>query len=223
MSNNIITLKPNDIILFQGDSITDGGRGKEGCDPNHIHGHGYQYILAADLSAQNIGTDVTFYNRAICGDRIADLYGRWTEDCLNLKPTILSMLVGINDIHFVYENNSGSSPDRFEKIYRLALDEVKEQNPDITLVLMEPFFGVNRNPEITKKYSSQLKFYQEKVQKLAEEFGGTFVPLQDMLMENAKKTDIFNILWDGIHPTTMGHHLIAQQWKKYAADIINNR
>ena len=30
-------------ILFQGDSITDGNRGR-GADPNHILGHGYVFI-----------------------------------------------------------------------------------------------------------------------------------------------------------------------------------
>lgn len=223
MSNNIITLKHNDIILFQGDSITDGNRGKQNSDPNHIHGHGYQYILAAEISAQNIGRDFTFYNRGISGNRISDLYGRWAEDCINIKPTILSMLIGINDIHFIYENNSGSCPDRFEKIYRQCLEEVKEQGPDTLFVLMEPFYGVNPNPELTEFFKNRIGFYQEKVQKIAEDFDAAFVPLQNMINENAQLTDIYNILWDGIHPTTMGHHLIAQQWKKYASDRINTR
>ncbi len=32
-------------VLFQGDSITDGNRGRT-ADPNHILGHGYQFIVA---------------------------------------------------------------------------------------------------------------------------------------------------------------------------------
>ena len=40
-------------IVFQGDSITDGNRGRNS-DPNHIHGHGYQYILASEILADNL-------------------------------------------------------------------------------------------------------------------------------------------------------------------------
>ena len=36
----------NSRILFQGDSITDGNRGRS-ADPNHILGHGYAFIIAA--------------------------------------------------------------------------------------------------------------------------------------------------------------------------------
>lgn len=35
-------------ILFQGDSITYGNRGRND-DPNHILGHGYVFILAGKL------------------------------------------------------------------------------------------------------------------------------------------------------------------------------
>ena len=121
-------IKDNDIILFQGDSITDGNRGRSE-DPNHIHGHGYQYILAGEMHADNTDKDFTVINRGISGNRISDLYGRWKEHCLNLKPTVLSILIGINDCHSVYHHNHGSEPDRFKKIYRLMLDEVLEQNP----------------------------------------------------------------------------------------------
>ena len=37
---------PGARILFQGDSITDGNRGRS-ADPNHILGHGYAFIIAA--------------------------------------------------------------------------------------------------------------------------------------------------------------------------------
>ena len=38
-------------ILFQGDSITDGNRGRSE-DPNHILGHGYVFAIAAHYGAQ---------------------------------------------------------------------------------------------------------------------------------------------------------------------------
>lgn len=215
-------LKDNDVILFQGDSITDGNRGRSN-DLNHIHGHGYQYILASEMYADNFDKNIEVINRAISANRISDLYGRWKEDCLALKPTVLSILIGINDLHFLRENGSGSEPERFEKIYRLLLDEVLEQNPDTLIVVMEPFFGVSENEEYTKYMKENLGEYVTVARKIAEEYNAVFVPLQDVFDEYAKTTDIKNLLWDGVHPTTGGHQLIARRWKKCVLDKLNNR
>ena len=218
----MLKLKENDVILFQGDSITDGNRGRNS-DLNHVHGHGYQYIIAAELTADNIDKNVEFINRGISGNRIADLYGRWAEDCLNLKPTILSILIGINDIIFNWEHKSGSDPERYEKIYRYLLDEVKKQNPDALIVIMEPFFGEKKEEELNTFFKEHIGGYAAAAKKIAEEYGAVFVPLQDMVDSYKEKTDIYNILWDGIHPTTCGHELIARRWKECVKPALENR
>ena len=218
----MLNLKENDIILFQGDSITDGNRGRNS-DLNHVHGHGYQYIIAAELTADNLDKNVEFINRGISGNRIADLYGRWAEDCLNLKPTILSILVGVNDIIFNWEHKSGSDPERYEKIYRYLLDEVKKQNPDTLIVIMEPFFGEKKEKELNTFFKENIGGYAAAAKNIAEEYGAVFVPLQDMIDSYKEKTDIYNILWDGIHPTTCGHELIARRWKECVKSALENR
>ena len=218
----MINLKNNDVILFQGDSITDGNRGRSE-DPNHIHGHGYQYILASEMYVDNLWGDITVYNRGVSGNRVVDLYDRWKEDCLNLNPTILSILVGINDLWFRFENNSGSESYGFDKIYRCLLDEAKEQNPDILFVIMEPFFGKSENEEFDAFCREHIAEYSEITRKIAEDYNAVFVPLQDLFDEYSKKTDVFNLLWDGVHPTTGGHQLIAQRWKKCVEKRLNDR
>lgn len=215
-------LKENDIILFQGDSITDGNRGRSK-DPNHIHGHGYQYILASEMYADNFPKNIEVINRAISANRISDLYGRWKEDCLSLKPTVLSILIGINDLHFLRENGSGSDPERFRKIYCLLLDEVLKENPDTLIVIMEPFFGVADDPEYSEYMKKNLPAYSNVARQIAEKYNAVFVPLQDLFDELAKITDITNLLWDGVHPTTGGHQLIARRWKECVLNRLNNR
>src|SRR5437762_12480413 len=54
-------------IEFQGDSITDGNRGRS-ADPNHILGHGYQFIIAAKFGAELPERHLTFINRGVSGD-----------------------------------------------------------------------------------------------------------------------------------------------------------
>lgn len=218
----MMNLKENDIVLFQGDSITDGNRGRNS-DLNHVHGHGYQYILASEMYADNLNKNINVFNRGTSGDRVADLFGRWREDCLNLKPTILSILIGINDIILEWDGGKGSDPERYEKIYRLLLDEVLEQNPDTFIVIMEPFFGEKKEPELNEFFKSLIGKYSEKTRKIAEDYNATFVPLQDMFDDYAKKTDIYKLLWDGVHPTTCGHQLIARRWKEVVEPELNKR
>lgn len=218
----MIKLKDGEVILFQGDSITDGNRGRNS-DPNHIHGHGYQYILAAEMLADNIGKNVEVYNRGISGNRIADLYGRWKEDCINLKPTILSILIGFNDVGSMFCDENGSEPVRFERIYRQLLDEVLEHNPETFIVIMEPFFGESKDSMFNDYCKKHISEYSEVSRRVAEDYGAVFVELQDIFDEYKEKTDIYKLLWDGVHPTTAGHHLIAKRWKERVKNSINSR
>ena len=56
-------------ILFQGDSITDGNRGRN-LDPNHILGHGYVFITAARHGAAFPTANLDFYNRGVSGNTV---------------------------------------------------------------------------------------------------------------------------------------------------------
>ena len=218
----MLKLKKNDIVLFQGDSITDGARGRNS-DLNHILGHGYQYILAGKLLADNPGKNIEVINRGISGNRISDLFGRWQEDCLDLKPTILSILIGINDIAFKYINGSGSDPDRYEKIYCNLIDEVLERNPDTLLVIMEPFYGVSPDPDIHAHYVPRIDAIREKARAVAYKYNAVFVPLQDVFDDFKSKYDIFEATWDGIHPTVLGHQLIADRWIECVEKRLHER
>lgn len=215
-------MKNGDVVLFQGDSITDGNRGRNQ-DLNHILGHGYQYILASEMYADNTGIDFEVINRGESGNRIAQLYGRWKEDCLKLKPTIMSILIGINDCAQEYFCGNGSLPERYKKIYRYMLDELLEQNPHALIVIMEPFFGVSEDEPYNRYMKTNVPEYAKAAKEIADEYGAVFVPLQDIFDEYAKHTDIYKLLWDGVHPTTGAHQLIARRWKECVEEKINAR
>jgi len=100
-------LQPHDVILFQGDSITDGGRQRTGSDFNHIMGQDYAYILAAQIGAQSPQRELVFLNRGISGDRVPDLEARWQADTIALHPQLLSILIGVNDTWHHFMRNAG--------------------------------------------------------------------------------------------------------------------
>ena len=89
-------MKDGAVILFQGDSITDGNRGRDK-DPNHIMGHGYAFSIASRVGADYPEKNYHFHNRGISGNKVIDLEKRWQADTLDLKPDLLSLLVGVND------------------------------------------------------------------------------------------------------------------------------
>lgn len=204
--------KPNTVFLFQGDSITDGNRGR-GEDPNHIHGHSYAYIIGAKLGSELAEQRPVFHNRGVSGNRISDLYARWNEDAIYLQPDVLSILIGVNDVWRTLKGEPSGCTDRFERAYRHVLEETREVLPEAKLVLCEPFILNTGAPaEDWDAWSEQIAHYQQVVRELSQQFDTVFVPLQEAFNAAARRTDATYWLWDGVHPTTAGHDLIANEW-----------
>lgn len=200
------------VILFQGDSITDGGRARHE-DPSHHLGHSYVYLIAGKLSHQYAEQRPVFINRGISGDRVSDLYARWNEDTIIHRPNLLSILIGVNDAWRIMDGSPKGATDRFERAYRNLLFETREVLPDTALVLCEPFIlKVGATVERWEEWRSKLDHYSEVVRGLSEEFGAVFVPLQSVFDEATKRAEAGYWLWDGVHPTAAGHQLIAEQW-----------
>jgi len=205
-------MKDNLVVVFQGDSITDGNRDR-GNDLNHILGHGYVYTIAGKLGSQHAENNPNFVNRGVSGDRVSDLYARWNEDALSFTPDVLSILAGVNDAWRTVHQNRGGFTDRFERTYHHLLAETKEVLPDTKIVLCEPFIlRTTSTEEHFEQWKDIISNYQQSVRKLAQQYDAIFVPLQDVFDAAAKRTSAEAWLWDGIHPTVAGHHLLAERW-----------
>ena len=100
-------------ILFQGDSITDAGRNREN-DANL--GVGYPTLIKGELGFEEPG-EFCFLNRGIGGNRIVDLYARIKMDIINLKPDVMSILIGVNDVWHDFSMHNGVDAEKFYKIY----------------------------------------------------------------------------------------------------------
>jgi lysophospholipase L1-like esterase len=202
----------NRVILFQGDSITDGARGRND-DPNHILGHSYAYIIGARLGYFWAEHKPVFINRGISGDRASDLYARWNEDAISLNPNLISILIGVNDAWRIMNGEPSGVTDRFERAYRHILEETKQVLPEAQLVLCEPFLlNVGAPSQNWPDWSERLTSYRQTVRALSEQFGAVFVPLQAAFDDACSRADAAYWLWDGVHPTAAGHELIAKQW-----------
>ena len=202
-------------ILFQGDSITDARRDREGINGHGPDmGYGYAALVAGKLLAANIDREFRCINRGISGNRVVDLYARWKIDALNLKPDLLSILIGLNDTWHEFSRQNGVEPERYETIYRMLLEWTRRELPEVKLVLCEPF--CLESEIVTAEWLPEVAERGRIVKKLASEFDAVFVPLQKELeAAAARANDNLKILRDGVHPTLAGSQIIADQWLKY--------
>jgi len=193
-------------ILFQGDSITDGKRGRSK-DPNHILGHGYVFVIAARFGAGHAGRALTFINRGVSGNTVRDLDKRWATDTVALKPDVLSVLIGVND------NGRGVPMEEYEQTYDRLLTAARKANPKLKLVLCEPFgLPVGRKKDGWEGWYAGIKERQAIVAKLAEKHGAALVRFQKALDEACKRAPAEHWIWDGVHPTYNGHQILADEW-----------
>lgn len=203
-------INPKDIILFQGDSITDVGRDRNATGPNTGLGGGYALFITAQLRAERPAAGLQFFNRGISGNRIVDLYARIKSDTINLKPNILSVLIGVNDTWHEFGSQNGVAVPKFERVYRDFLTEVRAALPAIKFVLCEPFVlpvGV-----VTKDWIAEMDQRRAVVKKLAGEFSAQFVPFQTLFDNAVKHAPPDYWAGDGVHPSAAGHMRMAQLW-----------
>lgn len=202
-----VSLHPSATVLFQGDSITDVGRLVE---PDKPLGNGYVRIAADLLRAARPGSGITFVNRGVGGDRVADLRARWREDADGLRPDVVSILIGVNDTWRRYDSGEVTPVRAFEDDYRAILGQVRE-GPDAQLLLIEPFLVPVTDEQWA--WREDLDPRIQAVRRLAEEFDATLLAADGLLNQAARAAGgAEHIAGDGVHPTPYGHTLLAEAW-----------
>lgn len=205
-------------IVFQGDSITDSGRVYTN---DAITGHGYPLLVKGELGFAAPGK-FEFLNRGISGNRIVDLYARMKHDIINLKPDVLSILIGVNDVwHEFGVSPNGVAADKYFKIYDMLIEELKAALPNLKIMILEPFILEDAivpeawaTMESRKQIRSEVQQRALMAKKIAEKHGLVFVPLQEGFDALCQQAPAAYWLSDGVHPTTMGHEYIKNQWMK---------
>ena len=230
-------------ILFQGDSITDCSRYRKATDDKQSSrviysdgklfkkvtalGEGYPAMVSVELEGMYPGK-FRFYNRGVGGDRIPDVYARIVKDIINLKPDYMSLLVGVNDVWHGFDfGKNGTGAVRFEKVYNILLEELREEFPELKIVIMGPFVlegtATANRPEQLNRYTDFRNGVAEMAdiaKKLAEMHGFPYIDLQSVFDEAVKSTPAKELLSDGVHPTAKGHEIITKEWLKVFAEYM---
>lgn len=190
------------IILFQGDSVTDAGR----LSSDNGLGSGYVEYIGQALAPT---PGITVLNKGISGNRAIDLMQRWQQDCVLLAPDILTILIGINDCWRKYDSDDETPASVFEEQY-VSLLETATKETSAKIILMEPFL-LHTMPG-QAGWRETLDPEIQVVRKLALEYKTALITLDALFAKLAITHGCAALAADGVHPTPLGHRIIADAW-----------
>jgi lysophospholipase L1-like esterase len=210
-----VSLPDKGVVLFQGDSITDAGREKSKELPNNgsSFGGGYAFIAAAAILDHFSAFDPVVFNRGISGNKVFQLEERWQKDCLDLKPDLLSILIGINDYWHKRNGNYDGTVEVYKTDYRKLLADTRAALPGVQLVVCQPF-ALPGTTAVDESWMEPVRAYQEVAYDLSREFKTLWVPFQTVFDEAIRHAPSRYWAADGVHPTMAGSHLMAAAWLK---------
>jgi lysophospholipase L1-like esterase len=213
-----VGIENGDVILFQGDSITDSGRNNRNAwsaNNNGALGNGYAFMAASQLLLNNPGKDLKIYNKGISGNKVYQLAERWDADALDIKPNILSIHIGVNDYwHTLNASNPYKGTiETYIADYKKLLDRTRAALPNVKLVICEPF-GVRNVKAVTDAWYPAFDLYRKAAKDIAAEYNAPFVPYQAAFDKAITQAPAAYWTGDGVHPSIAGAALMAETWLK---------
>jgi len=207
-------------VIFLGDSITQAGESEEG--------EGTYKGFITSLK-ENIGQEMELINKGIGGNKVPDLLLRYKNDVLELKPNIVFIYIGINDVWHKYDWGSGTDIDIYENGLRKIISEIKTTGAKIILctptVIGEnigEFKLVNnfKYIETTDIMNNDLDAFSDVVRNLSSEFNTELLDLRKKFKDYISKNNMENLskgilTYDGVHLNNEGNKLIADEMIKF--------
>lgn len=191
-------------VLFIGDSITDCGRR----DQHAPYGAGYVHAIWRWLGAAYPSLRLTIVNKGISGNTTRNLLERWEEDVVAEQPDWLAIKIGVNDVWRAIEGRYAEavSLEEYERNYRRMIDRASAATP-ARLILIEPFLVETRAGD---PFRAQLDAFRSVVARLAEQHRAIHVGTQSAFDAGLTAQPAAYWATDRVHPTEIGHMLIAQ-------------
>jgi lysophospholipase L1-like esterase len=202
-----------DLVLFQGDSITDAGRDRAReaqANDQAALGGGYAFLAAAGLLCSRPEAKLRVHNRGISGHKVHQLAERWDADCLDLRPDLVSILIGVNDIWHKRGGHYDGTLEVYERDYDALLERTKQALPQVRLVVCEPF--VLRCGAIDDSWFPEFDGYRAAARRVADKHAAAWVGFHAMFEQAVKLAPPEHWAGDGVHPSAAGAALMAQEW-----------
>lgn len=208
-------IRAGDTILFQGDSITDAGRNRDitnKANNQEAFGSGYAWMAASQMLVGRPDLKLQCFNRGVSGNKVYQLNERWQVDCLDIKPNVLSILIGVNDIWHKLGGRYDGTVEIYEKDYHALVERTKKVLPKVKLVICEPF--VLNCGAVTGEWFPAFDGYRAAARRVSDKAGAVFVPFQEMFDRAIAFAPPEQWAKDGVHPTPLGNALMAHAWQQ---------
>lgn len=167
-------------VVFTGDSITDF------CDLDKYY---------PELDA---------YNRGISADTTSGLLKRLKQSIFDLNPSVVVILMGINDLMF-YDKTPQEVADNFIKI----IDAVNNNLPNTEIVIQSVYPVYDKQYRIAERGETYIPELNGLLKEIAIEKGAVFADIYPVLCEQGSKRLIKELSDDGLHPNEAGYRIIS--------------
>lgn len=205
-----IQIKKDSKILFIGDSITDVKFNRR--KRFTIKGENV-YALQLKKRFKKYSKNIKVEIKGIASNRTYHVYDRLTPDCISLKPDVVIMLIGVND---AWENYV---PEKYPPLLRPMEPHIREiyrrlrtELPNTQILYLMPF--LIDAVEEKFPYHKTLDEFREVLKRIALEHGATVLDLQEVFYQAQKSIEPEKLAVDGIHPTNLGHKVMADAIEK---------
>jgi len=208
-----ISLNANDTILFQGDSITDANRDRKQSLANNTvcMGSGYALLAGSELLMSNPDKNLKIHNKGVSGDKVYQLAERWDVECIQLKPNVLSILIGVNDYWAVKKHGYTGTIQTYRDDFKKLLDKTKEALPNVKIIIGEPYAVIGVK-EVDESWYPKFDEFRAAARELATQYDIGFIPYQAVFDKAIKSAPGGYWTVDGVHPNLAGINLMAHAW-----------
>lgn len=186
-----------------GDSLTSGVGATK-------YEESYPYLLATKMSAA--GESINFKNFSVSGYKTQDLIDVLLTPAIEAQPDVVTLLIGVNDIH----NHIGKN--QFKNNYKFILDRLTKETGAKIYLINIPYIGSNTAivPPLDYYFETETNSYNEIIKELATEYNLKYIDLNSPT-KVLFKTDGTHYASDSFHPSAYGYKL----WANIIYDRLN--
>jgi lysophospholipase L1-like esterase len=155
--------------------------------------------------------NLKIYNKGISGNKVYQLTERWDADCLDIKPNLLSILIGVNDFWHTLTGGYKGTVETYTTDFKKLLDRTKQALPDVKLIIGEPF-AVKGVKAVDDKWYPAFDAYRTSAKEIASQYDAVWIPYQSIFDKAIETAPGSYWTIDGVHPSVAGAQLMAHAW-----------
>ncbi|MFC4776118.1 GDSL-type esterase/lipase family protein [Paenibacillus sp. GCM10023252] len=175
---------------------------------------------AWELNAYFGGRNRIVLNRGIGGDKSGFLARRFMADCIQLKPRMAVVLIGINDTWIM--DDIGAPGNKVDEVAAVVMgnwteliEQAKQHGQTLLLCSLLPT-DISKNAT-NRERNEMIARLNRELERQAQESGSVYVDYHSAMVGEDGVTLREGLAHDGLHPHVQGYNLMAEVLRSTAA------